>query len=581
MSLRKNSRSSYQGPRGRRGQAPEKVTFSNHSSRNLRFDHDGPKNRPVRGMWVPIAIAGVVVTLLGVSAVLSFSRSSSKTESSAEAVANETSEAPASALTVNGISLKGLSTEAAISQISNSLSWKITAVYGDDEKELPNLLTSAISTWLTEREQENASGELTLTAADLPLDPLKEAVAKEAKALADDWDVPAKISTLDRFDTQKGQFVFREGCAGVRIDQEQLTTDLLSAISNDQLDASLEVQSYKEAPAISCDDIKASYKTIATFTTETTDNNKRNTNVRLAAEALNGTIVQPGEEFSFNSVVGQRTAEKGYQEAAAYNSGAVVQEIGGGVCQISSTLYRVVFQSGMEITFRRSHTFEPNYVTPGQDAAISWEQPDFRFVNTSDNPIGIRASYENRKATVSLFGIPVLEDGVVWDLASEKAEELDPPEPEYVEDPALAPGTEKIVKAATNGSRWDTYKVVYKNGEEVERTLDHSKTYLGHSAVIHRNSSNSTTNTKPAQETTSAGNGSGTSVGNTTETAAASKPEKTTRENTTEKAPTQAPVQETPQQTAAPEQPAPTEQAPAVDGMPEGYTPETIAPLNQ
>ena len=580
MSMRKNSRSSYQGPRGRRGQAPEKVTFSNHSSRNLRFDHDGPKNRPVRGMWVPIAIAGVVVALLGVSAILTHSRSCSNAESSAEAVANETSEAPAVSLTVNGISLKGLSQEEAVSQISGSLSLNMKVVYGDDEKELPNLLTSAVSAWLTEKEQENDPGDLTLTAADLPSEPLKEAASEEAKALAEEWDVPAKISTLDRFDTQKGQFVFREGCAGVRIDQEQLTADLLSAISQNQLDMTLEAQSYKEAPAISCDDIKASYKTIATFTTETTDNNKRNTNVRLAAEALNGTIVQPGEEFSFNSVVGQRTAEKGYQEAAAYNSGAVVQEIGGGVCQISSTLYRVVFQSGMEVTFRRSHTFEPNYVTPGQDAAISWEQPDFRFVNTSDNPIGIRASYENRKATVSLFGIPVLEDGVVWDLASEKVKDIDPPEPEYVEDPTLAPGTEKTVKAATNGSRWDTYKVVYKNGEEVERTLDHSKTYLGHSAVIHRNSSGTGTTAKPAQESTY--------VGNTADASAASKQENTAKESKPAKAPTEAASSETSQQatapsetSSAPEQPAPTEQAPAVDGMPEGYTPETISPLNQ
>ena len=283
--------------------------------------------------------------------------------------------------------------------------------------------------------------------------------------------------------------MFREGCAGSRIDRDQLANDILAAIHENRMDAVVEVQSHKEAPSISCDEVKASYKTLVTFTTETTDNDKRNTNVRLAAEALNGTIVQPGEEFSFNSVVGQRTAEKGYQEAAAYNSGAVVQELGGGVCQISSTLYRVVFQSGMEVTFRRSHTFEPNYVTPGQDAAISWEQPDFRFVNTSDKPIGILASYADRKATVSIFGVPVLEDGVVWDLASEKVEEIDPPEPEYVEDPTLAPGTENTIKAATKGSRWDTYKVVYKDGQEVERTLDHSKTYLGHSAVIHRNTS--------------------------------------------------------------------------------------------
>ena len=104
-----------------------------------------------------------------------------------------------------------------------------------------------------------------------------------------------------------------------------------------------------------------------------------------------------------------------------------------------------------EITFRRSHTFEPNYVTPGQDAAISWEQPDFRFVNTSSAPIGIRASYADRKATVSIYGIPVLEEGVSWDLYSEKVEELPPPEPEYAEDPSLEPGTEKGGKGS--GSR--------------------------------------------------------------------------------------------------------------------------------
>ena len=149
---------------------------------------------------------------------------------------------------------------------------------------------------------------------------------------------------------------------------------------------------------------------------------------------MNGTIVQPGEEFSFNKVVGQRTAEKGYQAAAAYSSGEVVQEIGGGVCQISSTMYRVVFKAGMEITYRRSHTFEPNYVTPGQDAAISWEQPDFKFyTNRSKGPICIRASYADQKATVSIYGIPVLEDGITWDLYSEKTGEVDPPEPTYIE----------------------------------------------------------------------------------------------------------------------------------------------------
>ena len=204
-------------------------------------------------------------------------------------------------------------------------------------------------------------------------------------------------------------------------------------------------------------------------------------------------------------MVGQRTEEKGYQAAAAYSSGEVVQEIGGGVCQISSTLYRVVFQSGMEITYRRSHTFEPNYVTPGQDAAISWEQPDFKFINRSEGPICIRASYADQKATVSIYGIPVLEEGITWDLYSEKTGEVDPPEPTYVEDQTLDPGTEKIEKAGTNGTTWVTYKVVYKDGKEIERVKDHEKTYKGHAAVIRRNTSDkklSPEETESASETT-------------------------------------------------------------------------------
>lgn len=570
MSSNKNSRSSYHGPRGRRDK--------DHTSKRLHFDYDRPKRKPIKGGWIPFAAAGAVVVLLGISAAVLHSRSVSEPERAAKATASQASETSPVLLTVNGISLEGLSKDEAVSRISKSLSWNMTAAYEDDSKELPNILTDAIRNWLTSNEEETVSGDLTLTAAELPTDALKNSISQELEELAKEWDVPSKISTLDHYDNQKGQFVFREGCAGSRIDRDQLANDILAAIHENRMDAVVEVQSHKEAPSISCDEVKASYKTLVTFTTETTDNDKRNTNVRLAAEALNGTIVQPGEEFSFNSVVGQRTAEKGYQEAAAYNSGAVVQELGGGVCQISSTLYRVVFQSGMEVTFRRSHTFEPNYVTPGQDAAISWEQPDFRFVNTSDKPIGILASYADRKATVSIFGVPVLEDGVVWDLASEKVEEIDPPEPEYVEDPTLAPGTENTIKAATKGSRWDTYKVVYKDGQEVERTLDHSKTYLGHSAVIHRNTSSAsgttTSGTTTSDTTASSTKGAqeSSSIANPTKAAAPTKAE------TTEK---KAPKHETaPAQTA----PAPTEPAPTAPAAPETSQPapeETIAPFVQ
>ena len=120
--------------------------------------------------------------------------------------------------------------------------------------------------------------------------------------------------------------------------------------------------------------------------------------------------------------MGQRTGGKGYGGAAAYNNGEVVQEIGGGVCQVSTTLYNAVYRSGLgeeSITFRRSHTFEPNYITPGQDATVSWEQPDFRFKNTSSTSI-VKASYGDQKMTVSIYGFLIIRRQDEADLEYQK-----------------------------------------------------------------------------------------------------------------------------------------------------------------
>lgn len=455
-----------------------------NKNKQFRSSYRGPKNRRKSSNVNKIIVlaAGVILVLGAVSAaaLLRKGTSAEKPETSSE-IAVETEKKMR--ITVNGKSLDGMSREQAKQEIISWYPWNMQAAFGDETAPLDNPLESVIDGFVDEI-FETGDGEYTLE-----FDGLEEAAAKVSAAYAQQWDIKPKNSMLDHYDKETGKFMFSEGCSGTAVNQEKLSSDIVSAVKAEKYDAVIDVELRKVSPELSMEEAKNLYKTLATFTTETTNNAKRNTNVRLAAEALNGTIVQPGEEFSFNAVVGQRTAEKGYQDAAAYNSGEVVQEIGGGVCQMSSTLYRVVFQSGMKITYRRSHTFEPNYVTPGQDAAISWGLPDFRFINESEGPIGIRASYADRKATVSIFGIPVLEDGVKWDLYSEKTEDMDIPEPVYVEDNTLPPGTEKIEKAGSQGSRWVTYKVVTKDGKEVERIEDHSKTYKGHAPVIRRNTS--------------------------------------------------------------------------------------------
>ena len=402
---------------------------------------------------------------------------------------------------VDGISVKGMNRQKALETILNHTPWSMSVTLGEKTYPVSNLYQIQAEKLLDTICTQEEPGDYTVD-----MENLEELAAKEASACADLWDTAPKNSGPESFDIQTGSFVFGESLPGTAVNQEKLSEDILEAVKNRDYDAVIPAETSQVPAEVTKAEAKEKYKTLASFTTETTSNAKRNTNVRLAAQALNGTILQPGEEFSFNQVIGQRTEEKGYQAAAAYNSGAVVQEVGGGVCQISSTLYKVVFQSGMKITFRRSHTFEPNYVTPGQDATISWEEPDFRFVNTSKGPIGIRASYSNQKASVSIYGLPVLEEGITWDLDSKKVEEMELLPPVYEEDPTLEPGQEIVKSAGTKGSRWVTYKVVYQNGKEIERTEDHSKTYKGHAPVIRRNTSGAVLKPEETQmaETTSA-----------------------------------------------------------------------------
>lgn len=134
-----------------------------------------------------------------------------------------------------------------------------------------------------------------------------------------------------------------------------------------------------------------------------TSNKERSTNIELATEAINSTVVFPGETFSFNEVVGERTAEKGYKRARVIVKGEFSEDIGGGICQVSSTLFNAVDIKGVQIEERYAHSREVPYVPPGRDATVSWWGPDFVFKNMYNEPLLIRATAKNGKLTVSVY----------------------------------------------------------------------------------------------------------------------------------------------------------------------------------
>ena len=341
---------------------------------------------------------------------------------------------------------------------------------------------------------------------------IRASLEKQAARIAAKWNRNPVDSQMEAFDKETGTYLYSDEVYGRVLDEGRLAEELFREVKAWKQEGGgqgrgqagengreetrpgpvIQASFLSVAPVRTKAQAKEQYKVIGTFSTTTTSNKNRNQNIRLAADAVDGLVLNPGEEFSFNMATGNRTSDKGYQPAGAYRNGVLIEEPGGGVCQVSTTLYNAVYRSGLgeeSITFRRSHTFEPNYITPGQDATVSWEQPDFRFKNTSSTSIGIKASYGDQKMTVSIYGIPIMEDGMKLDLESKKIEDLDPPAPTYEEDQTLQPGVEVQKSAGTKGSRWETYKVIYKDGVEVSRELDHKTTYKGHVPVILRNTS--------------------------------------------------------------------------------------------
>ena len=332
-------------------------------------------------------------------------------------------------------------------------------------------------------------------------------IASEVQNIAKKWNRSAKSSEIKSFDKTTNTFSYSDSTEGRKVDETAMADAIKAAMNNQNYEAVLPLKAEITEPELTTADAKDKYKVIATFTTTATDNADRNNNLKLACEALDGKILKVGDEFSFNQTTGNRTLERGYKPAGAYQMGKVVLEPGGGVCQVSTTLYNTVVKAGIMPTERHAHTFAPTYVTPGEDAAVSYDGyagPDMKFINTTKYAMAIRAKFDPKAktVTVSLVGIPILDDGVTISMVSKKLEDIDNGGVEYVEDTTLKSGVEKKIADGTIGSRWVTNIVTKKNGEVTSDEFFHNSSYKGHSKKIARNTSGKVTATQAANAMT-------------------------------------------------------------------------------
>lgn len=240
-------------------------------------------------------------------------------------------------------------------------------------------------------------------------------------------------------------------------------------------------------PSVTIQDFgdKAFTDRLSRYTTRFDESNtNRAININLATNKINEFILLPGEIFSYNKVVGARTIASGYKEAHIYINGTVADGIGGGICQLSSTLYNAVLLANLEIVERRNHYFIASYVPASLDATVSYGSIDFKFKNSRNYPIKIVCNSSNGVCSVEIYGI---KEDVEYEVVIESnITETIPFDIKYKDTSSLPIGVENIVVNGSNGYKSEAYKILKLNGKIISKTLLSKDSYHSLAREIER-----------------------------------------------------------------------------------------------
>lgn len=342
----------------------------------------------------------------------------------------------------------------------------------------------------------------TKTPDDIDIDKIHSEIYKEAK---------------DAYYTKDPFTVYPE-VEGVDFDVEK-AKEMIAAEVKDEYVIDLTITK----PNVTIDQIgtEAFPDQLSTFTTRYDASDKdRTTNLVLACQKLNGKVIKPGETFSYNATLGPRSYATGYKNAKVYENGQVVDGIGGGICQISSTLYNAALMSDMEIVERRNHQFVTSYVGAGRDATVVYGLTDFRFKNTRTYPVRIVASAKSGIATISIFGIKEADREYTYSFSTKTISTI-PYTTKYVEDSTLAPGKEVVKQKGANGLVTETYMTKRLNGKVISTKLLSKDTYSAMQRIINRGKSTTSSESSSNKTTTT------TTETNKEETTTPKEPEQT------------------------------------------------------
>ncbi|MBM7614420.1 VanW family protein [Alkaliphilus hydrothermalis] len=274
---------------------------------------------------------------------------------------------------------------------------------------------------------------------------------------------------------KNGVFVVTKEVEGVEMDAHELRRLMREAVESYRADAvTIPVQyvvpTITEEQLSQIQDVMGEFSTV--FNAEVTG---RSANISIASNSIDHKILMPGETFSFNKQTGPRGVKEGYQEAPVILNGKLVPGVGGGICQVSTTLYNAVVRADLEVIERRNHSLPVSYVPLGQDATVSYGFIDFQFINNTQYPLFIESSIYGSKISVRIYGKSTQDYSI--NLHSNITETIEP-KAEIMKDPTLFVGDTKMEKEAKTGYRVETYKIYMRNNKEFMRELISKDLYI-------------------------------------------------------------------------------------------------------
>lgn len=310
--------------------------------------------------------------------------------------------------------------------------------------------------------------------------PVTYRIDKEAtEAILNERCVPLGVPASEATITRDGdEFVITEEQPGTTVNMEESLTKIKKFLNTkwDGEDGEIKLAMKVDKPRVTKEELETIEDKLGSYTTNCGTGGGRVQNIESGAGHMNGDVILPGEEYSANAQMEPYTEENGYTMAGSYENGEVVQSMGGGICQVSTTLYNAVILAELEITQRQPHSMTVNYVEPSMDAAIAGDYKDLKFQNNYDTPVYIESIIWGGKITFNIYGKETRPENRTIEFVSETIS-TEEPKKKYVEDGSASLGALSKSGSSNMGKTARLWKVVYEDGKEVSRDIFNNSTY--------------------------------------------------------------------------------------------------------